>query len=202
MFSKGNVKLIIVLLIIFGIIILALLLGGGCYLLYKIGTSDNTAQNQTTTNRTTPKVTLGWLDYKNARYNFTIKYPQSFAKTESINGDGATFTSESPKITLRVYANSAMGLTTDQYLAMDKESLIIELGGVQEISNQSYTLGNLSGKRVIYQYKDPVLGEETIRDQVCAVLNDIAYNLSLTIGYSDYSEYSKMLEEMAATFSL
>ena len=198
--KKGNAKIwVIVLVIILGLVILTAIIGGGCYLLYKIGNTNNTTNNQTKPANTSK---TGWLDYKNSRYNFAVKYPQSFEKTESINGDGATFTSQSPAITLRIFGVLATGMTAEQYLAMGKESLITEMGTVEEIGNESFNLGNLPGKRLVLKYKDPVLGEFTVEDQITAVKNDVAYNLTMTIAFSDYSEYSKMLEEMAATFSL
>ena len=196
MTKNGDSKTIIIIVaIILGILLVGgIIVGGGLYWLYKIGTKESAVTETATPN-------AQWSSYQNARYGFSLKYPQTFVQEESQNGDGVTLTSSSPAITVRAYgSNNAMGQTLDESLNFSRDNLFKESEGAEEVTAKETTLGGLSAQERKWQYINSVDGSSTIMDQVTALKDDKFYTVQMVIGASAYSEYAPMFGEILKSY--
>jgi hypothetical protein len=192
--SKGatNTTLIIIVVLVVVFLGLIVLLGGGCYLISRMAKNADTASQETKS---------GWLTYKNSQWNYSIKYPETYSKEESANGDGATFTSTSPKIEIRSFAVLSNDQSADQYLlgilSLARESIITK--SVTEIASSSQNLGDIPGTMKIWVYD--IGGKKSVELRLAASNGSNMYNLSMTIDSLIYQDYLPTFKEMAATFS-
>lgn len=193
--NDSSKTVLIIVAIILGILLVGgLIVGGGLYWLYKIGTKESAVTEIATPN-------AQWPSYQNARYGFSLKYPQTFTKQESQNGDGITLTSSSPAITIRAYAsNNALNQTLDESLNFSRDNLFKESEGAEEVAAEETTLGGITAQERRWQYINSVDGSKTIMDQVTALKGDTFYTVQMVIGASAYSEYAPMFDEILKSY--
>lgn len=196
--NDSSKTVLIIVAIILGILLVGgIIVGGGLYWLYKIGTKEQTPTPTSQTGITTNQ----WLSYQNARYSFSLKYPQTFIKQESQNGDGITLTSSSPAITIRAYgSNNALNQTLDESLNFSRDNLFKESEGAEEVAAEETTLGGITAQERRWQYINSVDGSKTIMDQVTALKGDTFYTVQMVIGASAYSEYAPMFDEILKSY--
>ena len=195
--NDSSKTILIIVAVIAGILLIAGIIGGfSLFYLYKIGASQSPTPTQTKSSATSQRV-----PYQNSRYGFALEYPQTFSKQESQNGDGVTLTSSSPAITIRAYGSpNSQSQTLDEYLNTVRTNLFQEVGNAEEIAATNATLGGLPAQERRWQYLDSVSGNQTITDQVTALKGDSFYTLELVIGFSDYSQYAPMFDEILTSF--
>lgn len=193
--NNSSKTILIIVGIILGILIIGgLIFGFGCYYLYKVGTS-------TTSPAPTIVNTVGWKYYNNARYKFTLNYPNTFSDEESTNADGVTLTTNDPPMTVRAYAsNNALSQTLDENLNWTRDNLFKEQGNGEEILAEEVTLGGSPAQERQWTYTNSVNGSKTIMDQVTALKGDTFYTVKMVIAFSDYSQYSPMFDEILKSF--
>lgn len=196
--NDSSKTVLIIVAIILGILLVGgIIVGGSLYWLYKIGTKESTPAPTSQTEIVTDQ----WLSYPNARFGFSLKYPQTFIAQESQNGDGITLTSSSPAITIRAYAsNNALSQTLDEYLNFSRDNLFKETEGAEEMAAEETTLGGVSAQERKWQYINSVDGSYAIMDQVTALKGDIFYTAQMIIGANAYSEYAPMFDEILNTY--
>ena len=184
--TKGNNSktIWIIIAIVLGVLLVGgLLIGFSCYSLYKIGTS-------TTSPAPTTVDTSDWKYYNNARYGFTMNYPNTFSDEESQNGDGVTLTTNDPPLTIRAYgSNNALNQNLDEYLNWVRDNLFQEQGKAEEILAEDVTLGGVPAQERQWTYTNSVDGSVTIMDQVTALSGDKFYTVQMIVGKSSYDEY-------------
>lgn len=195
--SEGSKTILIIAGVILGILLIGgIIVGVGGYWLYRIGTTVSP----------TPQVTKSqssWISYPNSRYGFSLKYPQTFTKQESQNGDGITLTLSSPAITLRAYGSpNSSNETINEYLNAVRDDLFKGSEGAEEIAANETTLAGITAQERKWQYINPIDGSQTVMDQVTALKNDNFYTVQMVIGYSAYSEYAPMFDEIIKSFSI
>ena len=196
--EKHQTMILIVLLIVLAIVIF---LGVGGFTLWYFTQQTNQPQNEEKINRET-LTAEGWQTYSNSRYNFSCKYPVSFEKQESDNGDGATFTSTSPRITISAYAEAnSLNQTLAEYLDNLAADLGKENSGFKELSKSDKEIAGKIGQERVWRYQDSVEGADTIRHQVTILKDNAIYTIQMTIYYSDYEEYKPMFEEILGSFN-
>lgn len=79
---------------------------------------------------------LNWQEYKNSRFNYSIKFPTDWSKgKEAQNGDGITLFPENEEIDMRVYASNYLEGVSDPYKNAKKRGFkksTISLNGGKE----------------------------------------------------------------------
>lgn len=189
-----NIGLIIGIIVAF-VIILGLLIFGGCYYLYKIGSTPTPKTSQKTPEK------ASWQTHANNRFNFSIQYPNSFTAKESVNGDGVSLTSSSPAISVNVFGkNNSDNQSIDEYLNEERANLFKGSEGASEIEANDATLGDLSGEERIWQYSSPVDGSSSIEIRTSASAGSVIYTVEMIIAQSDYSQYKSMYDQIIASF--
>jgi len=193
--NNSSKTTLIIIAVILGILIIGgLIFGFGCYYLYKVGTS-------TTPSPSTSVNTQNWKYYNNARYKFTLNYPNTFSDQESVNGDGVSLTSSSPAISVNAYgAFNSQNQSLDEYLNAARSDLFKGAESAEEIAADETTLGGLPAQERRWQYINSIDGSKTIMDQVTAQKGDTFYTVQMVIGFSSYSEYAPMFDEILKSF--
>ena len=193
--KEGSKTIWIIIAVVLGIlIIVGLIFGYGCYYLYRVGTSTNSPAP-------TAVNTEGWKYYNNARYKFTLNYPNTFSDQESVNGDGVSLTSSSPAISVNAYgATNSQNQSLDEYLNAARDDLFKGVEGAEEIAATDTTLGGVSAQERKWQYVNSIDGTQTIMDQITALRGENFYTVQMVIAYSDYSEYAPMFDEILKSF--
>ena len=192
--NSSKTTLIIIAVILGVLIIGGLIFGFGCYYLYKVGTSTTSPLSATAN-------TQSWKYYNNARYKFTLNYPNTFSDQESANGDGVSLTLSSPAISVNAYgALNSQNQSLDEYLNAARADLFKGAESAEEIAADETTLGDLPAQERRWQYINPVDGSQTIMDQVTALKGNTFYTVQMVIAYSDYSEYAPMFDEILKSF--
>lgn len=193
--NNSSKTTLIIIAVILGILIIGgLIFGFGCYYLYKVGTSS-TSSPSTNIN------TQNWKYYNNARYKFTLNYPNTFSDQESVNGDGVSLTSSSPAISVNAYgAFNSQNQSLDEYLNAARADLFKGAESAEEIAADETTLGGLPAQERRWQYVSPIDGSKTIMDQVTAQKGDTFYSVQMVITYSDYSQYAPMFDEILKSY--
>ena len=200
--EKSNKTLIIILAIIVGLIILFGIGGGACYYLYKIGTAEEEHGMGLTPEPWEPSEVDKWLTYTNSRFGFLFKYPSTFEAHESTNGDGVSLTSSSPPISINVYGTAnSQKQTLDEYLNAERADLFKGAEGAEEVSALDTTLGGVAAQGRQWHYVSSADGSDTILEQVTALKGNTFYTIQMIIGYTSYSEYSLMFDEILATYT-
>lgn len=196
--NDSSKTVLIIVATILGILLVGgTIVGVGGYWLYKIGTKGQTPAPTSQTGT----VTDSWLPYQNSRFGFSLKYPQTFTKQESQNGDGITLTSTTPAITIRAYgSNNALNQSLDEYLNFSRDNLFKESEGAEEVAAEVTTLGGIPAGERKWQYINSVNGSATIMDQVTALKGDTFYTVQMVIAVSDYSEYAPMFDEILKSY--
>ncbi|KKQ18028.1 MAG: hypothetical protein US31_C0011G0010 [Berkelbacteria bacterium GW2011_GWA1_36_9] len=199
--TKNNSRKIV--LIIIFVVLGVFIIGGiiAIYKFYKLKTQIKTPIPAESLLIGDSYVTESWLPYQNSRYGFSLKYPQTFSKQESQNGDGITLTLNSPAITIRAYAsNNALAQNLDEYLNFSRDNLFQETEGAEEVAANDMILGGVSAQERRWQYINSVDGSKTIMDQVTTLKGDIFYTVQMVIGASAYSEYVPMFDEILKSY--
>lgn len=193
--NNSSKTILIIVAVILGILIIGgLIFGFGCYYLYKIGTST-TSPAPTTYN------TQSWKYYNNARYKYTLNYPNTFSDQESVNGDGVSLTMSSPAISVNAYgALNSQNQSLDEYLNAARSDLFKGAQSAEEIAADETTLGDLPAQERRWQYVSPINGSKTIMDQFTVLKGDTFYTVQMVTAYSDYSEYTPMFDEILKSF--
>lgn len=195
--KKSNYNAILIVSILIGFFILLILVGGGCYLITQVAKNIDQA---TQTTQTKP----GWSTYQNSRWPFTVNYPNGYSKEESVNGDGATFTSPDGQIELRAFAVLAAGSTQDQYLASILDLARHPRSGinfsVRELSSQPQNFKNATGTMKTWQYESINKGNVEVR--IAAESEGNMYNLSMTAPAGTYTQSMSMFRQMAESFDV
>jgi len=186
--SKLTLTLIItcICVVVIGIILMV----AGCYMVSRMAKNIDT-QSQTATTYST---------YTNSDWHFSVQYPKDYTKEESVNGDGATFTSSAGDIELRAFSVLAAGHTANQYLdgilSLAKSSM--PLRTISEIDNTSQNLGSLSGNMRVWMYNAG--NTTTVEVRIAAVGGDNMYNVSMTSSYDKYISDRNVIEDLADSF--
>lgn len=196
MAKENNSKTIwIIVAVVLGVLIIGgLIFGFGCYYLYKVGTSSTSPSPITVD-------TKDWKYYNNARYGFTVNYPNTFSDEESQNGDGVTLATSDPAMTIRAYGSmNALSQTLDEYLNWVRDNLFQEQGNGEEILAENVTLGGIPAQERQWTYTNSVDGSLTLMDQITALKGDSFYTVQMVIAYSDYSQYAPMFDEILKSY--
>lgn len=138
--------------------------------------------------------------YHNSRYGFTIKVAANFSKTESENGDGASFIQSSPQVSINVFAVLGQGQDIDAYLNSTRAVLFNSSGGASEIEATSVSLDNMYAQKRIWEYKNPVDSNIVYEVITTGQKNDVFYNIVMTINKSDYGQYKSTYEQIQKSF--
>lgn len=224
--KTGKVVLIIVVCLIVVFIIFALL-GMIVYLLYKINKQSSTSvtsvpdsstpKSYTITPTAAPTVTfsptssplptptsttkIGWQRYKNARYGFNLEIPSTLTKEESANGDGATFTTYDPPMTVRVWAeNNSLKLTAQEAIDFDKEDMAKnEVENLEVIEEEKITINGESAVKSVWSYSAPSTGDAITTSRAYVTKGENIYKIEFLIDTAAWAEYSEMFEEIIAS---
>ncbi len=141
-----------------------------------------------------------WQTYHNSRYGFTIKVPTNFSKTESENGDGASFIQSSPSVSINVFAVLGQGQDIDTYLNSARAALFNSSGGASEIEVTDTGLDNMYAQKRIWEYKNPVDNNMVYEVITTGQKNDVFYNIAMMINKSDYDQYKTTYDQMQKSF--
>jgi len=196
--NSGSKTILIVVAVVLGILLIGgIIFGAGCWWLYKV--AEKTSEATTTPTSTS---TENWKTYQNSRYGFSIKYPQTFASQESINGDGVTLTSSSPAITIvATGVFNSPNESLDDFMTATKRNLMQEQSNAKETSSRDATLGGIPAKESVWQFVNSN-GNSMVVDLVSALKKGNFYILQMVIAESDYSEYQQMFGQVLSSFSL
>jgi hypothetical protein len=91
-----------------------------------------------------------WESYANARFGFWVDVPAGLSKSESDNGDGATFSNAEGTVTISVYGTNIVEGTFSDQLAFSRETLAgreAEIGIEQDGGDWFMITGDASGRR-------------------------------------------------------
>ena len=189
--SKFTLALILtcVSVVVLGIIVIVIAI----YVVSRVAKNLDKSQGQSETATT-------YSTYTNSDWHFSVQYPKDYSKEESVNGDGATFTSPAGDIELRAFSVLSSGHTASQYLdgifSLAKSSM--PLRTVTEIENTSQNLGSLSGNKRVWMY---YAGDTTnVEVRIAAIGGDNMYNVSMTSSYDNYISKSNVIEDLADSF--
>lgn len=189
--KSGSKTILIIVAIILGILIIGgIVVGISFYYLYKARTQSSGSPQTTTT---TP-ASAATLPYENARFGFSLKYPETFTAQQSQNGDGVTLSTNDPKMTIRAYgSNNVLSQDLSGYLNEIRDNLFQEAEdpeNAKEILAEDIVLGGLPAKERQWTYVDSKNGTLTFIDQVTALNGDTFYNLQMEIASLSNDEYS------------
>jgi hypothetical protein len=144
----------------------------------------------------------GWGTYENSRFGFSVKYPASFEKQESDNGDGATFSSTSPRITLSVFASlNGENQTLSSYLDSIATDLKTENSQFSETSKKDIQIKDYTAQERVWKYEDAIEGVDMIQEQTTVLKDNNFYTIQMVIYYNDYEAYKKIYEDTVKTFN-
>lgn len=202
--NKGNPLMII---IVIAAVIIAILAGVIIYLIFRSNgqptpTPSASASPLSETPTASPKKRVGWETYNNSRFGFSIQVPPNLEKTESQNGDGATFTTWDPPMTIRVWAeNNSLNLTTQQAIDFDKQDYATnEVDNLKVIVEGTIEMGDQSAVESIWQYSAPSTGDASTSARAYTVKGTTIYKIEFLIGTDQWSSYSTMFDDIFTSF--
>lgn len=189
--SDNSKTILTIVAVVVGFLLIAGIIGGvGFYIYNKSRTvSPSPSLTQTAT-------TGDLVSYQNLRYGFSLKYPQSFSKQESQNGDGVTLTMNDPAITIRVYASmNALSQNLNEYLNWTRDNLSqdsTDQEDIKEILAEAIPLGTaeIPAQERQWTFTKADNGTLVLVDHVTFLKDDIFYNIQMELDYSDYDEYA------------
>lgn len=91
-----------------------------------------------------------WETYANARFGFSVDVPADLVKTESDNGDGASFANGDGTVTISVYGTQIVEGTFSDLLAFSRDALSdreAEIGIEQDGGDWFMITGDAGGRR-------------------------------------------------------
>ena len=201
--QKENYLLMI---IIIAAIIIALLAAVIIYLIFKNNQaptpSPSTSASASETPTASPEKRVGWETYNNSRFGFSVQVPPNLDKTESQNGDGATFTTWNPPMTIRVSgAYNSFEHTAQQAIDFDKNDL-----ATNEVENLRVTvegpieMGGQAAVESVWQYTAPSTGDASTSARAYTVKGTYIYKIEFLIGTDQWNSYSTMFDDVFSSF--
>lgn len=152
--------------------------------------------------KTTPKA--GWQTYENARYKFSLQVPTSFSeKQESANGDGVTFTSWNPPMTIKAWGElNSLNLTPQQAIDFDKEDFAKNEGveNFEVVEEEDITLGGERAVKSVWAYSVSATGDAITSARVYVVRGENIYKIEFLVDTGAFAEYAPMFDEIVASF--
>lgn len=204
---KEKMTTAVMVIIIVAVVIIAVLVGIIIYLVFKSKTptpspSASVSVSQSETPTASPKKRVGWESYNNARFGFSIQVPPGMEKTASINGDGETFTTWNPPMTIRVWAeNISPGLTAQQAIDADKESLIKDgMEDFKVIVEGPIEMDGQSAVESVWQYIAPPTGDAATSARAYTIKGTTIYKIEFLIDTSQWNSYSTMFDDVFESF--
>lgn len=202
--NKNNLLIIIII----AAVIIAVLAGLIIYLIFKNDNqpaptpSISTTSSPSETATASPEKRVGWETYSNSRFGFSLQVPPNLDKTESQNGDGATFTTWDPPMTIRVSgAYNSLEHTTQQAIDFDKNDLATnEVENLRVIIEGPIEVGNEKAIESIWQYIVPATGDAQTSARAYVIKNNIVYKIEFLIDTNQWNSYSTMFDDIFTSF--
>ncbi len=207
--KKNNPYKTLIIILIISVAVMIIAFGLVFYFIFKNNSKDNTvspsasaSSSQTDTPTASPKKRVGWQIYTNSRFNYSMEVPPNLEKTESINGDGASFTNWDPPMTIRVWAtNNSLGLTAQQAIDSDKQSLLKDgMENFRVIVEGPIEMGGEPAIESVWQYIAPPMGDAATSARAYVVKNNIIYSIEFLIDTSQWNSYSTMFDDVFESF--
>lgn len=197
------------LLIILTIIIVLMMVGFGIVLYFIMRGNQPSPSNTPTpsassseTATASPKKRVGWETYNNSRFGFSIQVPPGMDKTASINGDGETFTTWDPPMTIRVWAsNNDQNLTAQQAIDFDKQDYALnESENLRVTVEGPIEMGGQAAVESVWQYTAPSTGDASTSARAYTVKGTTIYKIEFLIGTNQWNSYSTMFDDVFTSF--
>jgi len=200
--GKNSVLIILIIAAVI-IVILAVVI---VYLIVRDNKTETASPSLSASSNATPTASAsnraGWETYNNSRFGYSIQVPPKLEKTESTNGDGASFTTWDPPMTIRVWAeNNDQNLAAQQAIDLDKQSLIQEgMENFRVIVEGPIEMGGESAIESVWQYIAPPMGDAATSARAYAIKNNITYSIELLIDTSQWNSYSTIFDDVFTSF--
>ena len=201
--NKSNLLIII---IVIAAVIIALLAGVIIYLIFKNNQVPTPSPSASASASETPTAShqkrVGWETYANSRFGFSIQVPPGMDKTASINGDGETFTTWNPPMTIRVWAvNNDQNLTAQQAIDFDKQDYATnEVENLRVTVEGTIEMGGQGAVESVWQYTAPSTGDASTSARAYTVKGTTIYKIEFLIGTNQWNSYSTMFDDVFTSF--
>lgn len=206
--KKEKMTTTLLIIIIVAAIIISALIATVIYLVFKNKTPNQTSpspsasESQSETPTASPKKRVGWETYNNSRFGFSIQVPPNLEKTESVNGDGVTFTTWNPPMTIRAWAvNNDLNLTAQQAIDFDKQDYAVnEVENLRVIVEGPIEMGGQGAIESVWQYTVPSTGDASTSALAYTVKGGVIYKIEFLIGTNYWNQYSTMFDDIFSSF--
>jgi len=206
--NKEKVSAGLVIFLIIAVIVIIVLLAIIIYFLFKAGSqtalepSSSLSASPSESSTAPPEQRAGWETYTNSRFSYSLEVPPDLEKTESQNGDGATFTTWNPPMTIRVWGeNNSLNLTAQQAIDFDKNDLAVnEVENLRVIVEGTIEMGGEEAVESVWQYTAPSTGDATTSARAYTVKGDAIYKIEFLIDSERWNQYSTTFDEIFSSF--
>lgn len=198
----------VIIIIIAAAVVIAVLGGTIIYLVFRSNnqpaptSSPSVSASPSATPTASASSRAGWETYNNSRFGFSVQVPPGMEKTASINGDGETFTTWNPPMTIRVFAsNNNQNLTAQQAIDFDKQDY-----ATNEVENLRVTvegpikMGGQDAVESVWQYTAPSTGDASTLANAYTVKGDTIYKIEFEIGTDQWNQYSTQFDDVFTSF--
>jgi cytoskeletal protein RodZ len=207
--TKEKMATTMMIVIIVVAVIITALIAVIVYLVFKNKTPNPTpspsasaSTSSTPAPSSSPEKRVGWETYNNSRFGFSVQVPPNLEKTESINGDGATFTTWNPPMTIRIWAiNNDLNLTAQQAIDFDKQDYATnEAENLRVIVEGPIEMGGQGAVESIWQYSAPSTGDASTSARAYTIKGGTIYKIEFEIGTNFWNQYSTMFDDVFTSF--
>ena len=206
--KDNSVKSLLIILII---VIVLMMVGFGIVLYFIIRGNQpspsntptpSTSSSSSETATASPKKRVGWETYNNSRFGFSVQVPPGMEKTASVNGDGETFTTWNPPMTIRVSGSyNSQNLTAQQAIDFDKQDYALnEVENLRVTVEGKIQMGGQDAIESVWQYTVPSTGDAITDAHAYTIKGDTIYKIEFEIATNQWNSYSTMFDDIFTSF--